>query len=128
MNNNERKGTVYKAFAVFMLFVAFSLGFHICLWIDRTRTEHNEEFKECLSLAVSLAQEAFDAKYGKDAFLYGVRRIVRDGDKQFYGFFVADSGSKVDADVLVEVDLTCRPAKTIMHKMKSEGNDLPVLK
>lgn len=116
MNKVIRKRIICSCVVALVLYVVVAIGVHIAWRVNCSNlNERKEGLEDGLPRAVSLAQESYDSKYGKDAFLYGLRRIVRDGDKLYYGFFVAKNVSDAEANMLVEVDLTCRPAKTILR-------------
>ena len=59
-----------------------------------------------LSRAVRLAQEEVDRCYGPDAFVYGVRRILKDGCHDYYAFQVKVCVGDGMTNLLVNVNLT----------------------
>lgn len=66
----------------------------------------SSESGSMLSRAVQLAQEEVDRCYGTDAFVYGARRILKDGFHDYYAFQVkVDTGGGM-TNLLINVDLT----------------------
>lgn len=61
-----------------------------------------------LSRAVQFAQEEVDRCYGPDAFVYGARRILKDGFRDYYAFQVKVDVGDGMTNLLVNVDLAGR--------------------
>ena len=59
-----------------------------------------------LSRAVQVAQKEVDRCYGPDAFVYGVRRILKDGCHDYYAFQVKVCVGDGMTNLLVNVNLT----------------------
>lgn len=55
--------------------------------------------------ALSLAQRKVDALYGDGTFMYGLRRILKDGDNEFYSFSLQLPHANSQSNTFVNVDL-----------------------
>lgn len=64
--------------------------------------------------ALILAQGKVDALYGDGTFMYGLRRILKDGNNEFYSFSLQLPYESSQSNILVNVDLRgCRPVLSI---------------
>ena len=61
-----------------------------------------------------LAQGKVDTLYGDGTFMYGLRRILKDGNDEFYSFSLQLPYESPQSNILVNVDLRgCRPVLSI---------------
>ena len=59
-----------------------------------------------LPRAVYLAQKEIDCRYGKNAFLFGMRRVLKDGENEYYTFQVKIKRKDSFVKLIVNVDMT----------------------
>lgn len=64
-----------------------------------------------LAKAFQIAEDAIDRRYGKGVFVRGFRRVLQDGDKDYYAFQVKAETESVRTNILVNVDMTKSPSR-----------------
>lgn len=113
MNQKVKMKISWFCLAVLLCYVSFAIGAHISLL--RPKLSRSK-----LAYAVAMAQEKIDALYGDDAFLYGINRVVRDGDKDYYGFFLTLQTRGIETNILVDVDMISSSHGVHIRSLPSE--------
>ena len=93
--------------------LCLEIGFFLGVRLARASSPKN------LEGAIRMARLKVDSQYGNNAFLYGLRRVLKDGEKDFYAFQVKVFLGKTSRKLLVNVDMTKKPCEVTIDSAET---------
>lgn len=93
-------------FHVLLISVFIIIGFSCGVLTAKTKCNVVPMGDWELGSAFQLAEKEVDGHFGKRSFLQGFRRVLKDGEHDFYAFQVKTCANGMKTNLLVNVDLT----------------------
>lgn len=99
----------FRAKRITCMLMLFTLG--ICAGYAFAHVMFVQRRDSVLADAFLIAERSIDQYYGKGVFARGFRRVLQDGDKDYYTFQVKAETESVRTNILVNVDMTKMPSR-----------------
>ena len=98
----------FRTKRIMCILTLFALG--ICVGYAFAHVMFVQRRNPVLAEAFLIAERSVDQRYGKGVFVRGFRRVLQDGDKDYYAFQVKAETESVRTNILVNVDMTKMPS------------------